>query len=197
MSTSDYLAPSLEHNIVGADQRWRKGFIIAFLTMHLGTDFSTIRSVIKAHSGRVGEKLRYAFSHMILIASFLASRSSRSRPPIVIGFVRVLLAMHGEESSSHMKSFNILLRMSSMSLGIPWACVRNWVWPPMIIWVVIFLPFRLGCVFFHRSSLVLIVSITGSQGVMSSILFPIHAPSILTTSLSFAIQVPSEKGVWS
>jgi len=87
--------------LVGADQRCRKGFIIAFLTMHSGADFSTIRSVIRAHSGRVGAKLRYAFSHMILIASFLASRSSRSRPPIVIGFVRVSLAMRGEELSSH------------------------------------------------------------------------------------------------
>ncbi len=98
---------------------------MAFLTIRLGADFLTIRSVIMAHSRQVGEKLRYALSHIISTASFLASRSSRSSPPIVMGFVRVLLAMCGEESSFHMKSVNILLSISSMSLGIPWAWVRN------------------------------------------------------------------------
>ena len=111
--------------LVEVDQHWRKGFIIAFFTSLSGADASIIRSVIRAHSGLDGKKFRYAFSHIMLIVSFRASRSSKSSPPLVIGLIRVSFAIHGEESSSHMKSLIILLSISSISPGIPWACVKN------------------------------------------------------------------------
>src|SRR6266851_2646490 len=95
-----------------------------------------------------------------------------------------------------MKFFIILFRKSLVSLGIPYAWVRNCVCSPTTICVIIFLLLRVGCTFLHLSSLVLILSMIGSQGVKSSVLFPIHAPSIHTASLSFAILMPSSSGAW-
>ena len=73
---------------------------MAFLTSPSGADASIIRSVIVAHSGLFGEKSRYIFNHIMSIASFLISRSSRSSPPSIMGFLRVSLAILGDESSS-------------------------------------------------------------------------------------------------
>ena len=58
-----------------------------------------MRSVILAHEGCVGEKFRYARSHVISIASFWALMSSRFRPPFSIGMYRVFRAILGEELS--------------------------------------------------------------------------------------------------
>src|SRR5216683_6868657 len=114
-----------------------------------------------------------------------------------MGFLRVSLAILGDELSSQIKFFIILFRVSSVSFGIPWAWVRNCVCPPTTICIIIFLPLRVGCTFLHLSSLVLILSMIGSQGVRSLVLFPIHAPNIHIASPSFAILMPSGSGIWS
>jgi F0F1-type ATP synthase assembly protein I len=58
-----------------------------------------------AHSGLFGEKFRYVLSHIMLMASFQALRSSRLRPPLVMGLFSTSLVILGEESSSQMKLF--------------------------------------------------------------------------------------------
>ena len=129
---------------VGAFQLQRKGFIIACFMSPSGTDALMIRSVIMAYSSLFGKKLRQAFSHIISMASFLTSRSSRSSPPSVIGFCRVSFAILGEESSFYMKLLVTLFSVSSTSFGIPWAWDRNCVCPPITICVITFWPFRVG-----------------------------------------------------
>ena len=52
---------------------------------------------------------------------------------------------------------------------------------------IIFLSFRVGCNLLYLFSDLWILSIIGSHGVAASVLLPIHAPSILTASLSLAI----------
>ncbi len=104
--------------LVGAVQLWRNRFIMAFLTNPLGADTSIIRSIIVAHSGLFGKKSRYVFNHIMSIALFLISRSSRLSLPSVMGFLRVSLAILGDELSLQMKFFIILFRVSSVSFGI-------------------------------------------------------------------------------
>ena len=91
----------------------------------------------------------------------------------------------------------ILASAFSIGAGIPWAFVRNCVWPPIIAWMISRFPFRVGCAFSHNSSLVLIVFSIGSQGVISSTLLPIQAPSILTASPSWAMRILAGSWVWS
>ena len=104
---------------VEAGHLYRKGFINAFLTSPWGTDASIIRLVTIAHSGLLGEKFKYAFSQMISIVSFWALRSSKFRPPSVMGLFSVLLVIRGEESPSHIKLLIILFRVSEVSFGMP------------------------------------------------------------------------------
>ncbi len=169
----------------------------ALLFNLLGADVSMIRSVMVAHSSLVVEKFRYSFSQIMLMALFLASRLSRSSPPWFMGLLRVSSAILGDESSFHMKVLIILSRISAVSSGILCACIRNWVCLPMMIWVIIFLLFRVGWALFQCPSLVLILSITSSHGVRVSIRFPIYAPShqqkttVLTMTYSFDnLQMP-------
>ncbi len=70
---------------MGAFQVWRKAFILACALNPWGAVTSSIISVIVAHFGRSGDMLRYAFSHIISIASFWVLISSRLRPPFSIG----------------------------------------------------------------------------------------------------------------
>lgn len=66
---------------VGASHVCRKVFVLASCEVPGGAALSMVRSVSVAHAGREGVKLRYSFSHVILMASFLIGISSRFRPP--------------------------------------------------------------------------------------------------------------------
>ena len=70
--------------------------------------------VMAAHVGRDGEKSRYLFSHMMLIALFLDVMSRRSSPPLFIGQHSTSHVILGEGSSSHMKPLMILFSAISM-----------------------------------------------------------------------------------
>jgi hypothetical protein len=125
------------------------------------------------------------------ISSLRAHRSRRLRPPSLVGFCSCSSAILGEESSSHMKFQIVLVSAASMCGGMPCAFVRNWVYPPTtsMIWMIAFLPFIVGWVFFHLSRFLCVLSTMGSQGVASFVLFPIHAPRDLTASPSSAIYI--------
>lgn len=62
-----------------------KGLVLAWWSVPLGAAASTIMSVIFAHVGWFAVRLRYDFSHIISIASFLVVRSRSLRPPSSIG----------------------------------------------------------------------------------------------------------------
>ena len=96
-----------------------------------------------------------------------------------------------------MKSWAILVRASSILLGIPCALARNWVNLPIIIWVINFLPFRVGRDLPHIFSACWILSIMGSHGVSLLLWFPIQAPSILIVLPSFGIFMWLSNGAWS
>ena len=68
-----------------------------------------------------------------------------------------------------MKFQIVLVSAASMCGGIPCAFVINWVCPPTIIWMMAFLPFMVGCVFFHLSKFLCILSTMASQGVVKYI----------------------------
>ena len=101
-------------------------------------------SVMVVQSSHVGDMFRYPFSHITLIASFLALMSRIFRPPSLIDLYRYSRAILGEVLLSHMESLIIWVRASSMFGGIPWAIVRNWVWPPMIAWIMRRFPYSVG-----------------------------------------------------
>ena len=69
----------------GACQDCRKVFIHACLVVLGGVVVSIKISVILAHFGHAGVRFRYAFSHMISMASFLALMLSRLSPPSWMG----------------------------------------------------------------------------------------------------------------
>ena len=104
---------------VGASHDCRKEFIRAKREIPGGAALLMIKSVIVAHECRVGLKSRYAFSHMISIASFLVRMFRRSSPPSLVGMFKKSKAILGEESSSHMKLRIILVRAVSIAEGIP------------------------------------------------------------------------------
>ncbi len=182
---------------IGMFQHCRKGWYSILSTICLGASSWMIMSVIAAQMGHVGEKFRYFFSQIMLMASFLAVISRRPSPPSCIGWHRVLHVILGEESSSYIKLFIILFRVFSMCLGIPCALARNWVWPPTTAWIISFLLFRVGWRCFHLSRLLFILSIIVSQGASSFVWFPIQAPSILIDSPSLATCILSVSRDWS
>ena len=135
---------------VGASQDCRKEFIRARRDVPGGAALLMIRSVIVAHVGRDGEKLRYVLSHVSSMASLRALMFNRLRPPSLVGRYRTFRAILGEESSSHMKLRITLIKAASVVGGIPWALVRNWVRPPIIACTSDFLPNSVGLILFHR-----------------------------------------------
>ena len=54
------------------------------------------------------------------------------------------MAKGGGASDPHMKVLILLVRYFSISVGIPWAQVANWVFPLITIWIMCFLPSRPG-----------------------------------------------------
>ena len=94
--------------LVGGSQDCRKVLMRVRGEVPGGAVALMMRSMTLAHEGRMGEKFRYAFSHMISIASFRALMSSRLRPPSSIGLYRVSRAILGEKSLSQRKSHMIL-----------------------------------------------------------------------------------------
>lgn len=179
---------------VGASHDCRKEFIRAKRDIPGGAALLMIKSVIVAHVCRLGLKSRYVFSHVISIASFLDCMFRRSSPPSLVGMFRKSRAILGEESSSHIKSRIILVRADSIAVGIPWAFVRNWVRPPMIACIMIFLPCRVGLFLFHLCRSFLIWSNIGSHGAMSFVLLPIQAPRERIASPSTAIWMHASSG---
>ncbi len=115
-------------------------FTCAMCDVPGGATLLRIRSMIVAHIGCVGVKLRYNFSHIMSIASFLALMFNRLKPPSFMGRYRKSRAILGDESSFHMKFHVILIRAFLIDDGMPWALVRNWVRPPMTTCAMIFLP---------------------------------------------------------
>jgi len=122
----------------------KKGLFIASSTNLGGAVASIVWSVMATQECCMGEKLRYNFSHMILIASFLDSMSRIFRPPSLIGYCRVCAAILGLDSLPHRKSLINLVNAFSISCGIPWAFIRNWVWPPTMAWMTSHFLFRVG-----------------------------------------------------
>ena len=59
--------------------------------------------------------------------------------------------------------------------------------PPIMACIMVFLPWRVGLLLFHRSRSFLILSSISSHGVVASVLFPIQAPRDRTASPSLAI----------
>src|SRR5216683_3426749 len=175
----------------------RKGWNSISSITHLRASSWMIMSVLAAHIGCDNEKFRFFFNQMMSIASFLTDMSRRSSPPSFIGWHNMLQAILGDESSSHMKPFIILFRAVSMCQGIPCVLARNCMWPPTTAWIISFLPFRVGCSLFHLSRLLFILSIIVSQGVLSFVWLPIHAPSILINSPSLVMCIFSVSGLWS
>ncbi len=114
-------------------QACRKEFFRVWCIVFVGAAVAITRSVTFAYVGWVGEKFRYALSHISLIALFRASRFSRFRPPSSMGCCRASNVIQGEESSSHIKSRIIFTRAFSIVTGMPWAFVKNCVWPPAIV----------------------------------------------------------------
>ena len=102
-----------------------------------------------------------------------------------------------EVFSSQMKFCIISIRASSIILGMPWALVKNWVYLPMIIWMISFWPSKVGCNLLNLVSDLLILSIIGSQGAIASASLPSQAPRILTTLWSFAILILVSRGYCS
>ena len=183
--------------LIGAIQVCRKGFSLAFSTDWGGAVASMMWSVIVAHFCWEGAKFRYVFNQMISIASFLALMSRTFSPPLWMGRHRVAMAIWGLIPWFHRNLLIIFVSASLMCEGIPWAFARNCVWPPMIACMMTCFPLRVRCTLSHRSSFVLIVSSTGSQGVRSRVSLPIHAPRILMASPSQAILISGGKGLSS
>ena len=125
-------------------QVWIKVFILAWGSVCFGAATSMITSISFAQVGLFRGDSRYAFSHIISMASFLAFMSSRFSPPSSVGRYSVFSAILGFVLSCQMKSRVIFVKASSILFGIPCAWVRNWVSPPIVIWMIIFLLSRVG-----------------------------------------------------
>src|SRR6266849_1242101 len=175
----------------------RKQFMRVRVSVPWGMDASIIRSIMFAHIGREGEKSRYALSHVISIVSFLALMLIRLRPPFSMGLCRFSRAILDMVPPSQTKLLVIFVRVFSISLGIPCAFARNWVWPPMMAWAISFLPLSVGLDFPHSLRFLFMLSNMGSHGDFRLVLFLIHAPRDRTASPSFAILMRSSSGIWS
>src|SRR5260221_6146867 len=165
--------------LVGTFHTWRKGFPLASLTEWGGAAVCIMWSVIVAQGCRDGVKLRYAFSHMSSIASFLDSMSNRLRPLSSLVDCRLALAILAFASCPHINLLISLVNADSTDAGMPCAFVRNWVCPPITVCMMSFFPFRVGWVLSQLLSFALMTSFIGSQGVASFTSLPIQAPSIL------------------
>ena len=87
--------------------------------MHLNTTWS----IIYAHNGLFAIEARYFFSHIIYIASTLASISGRSSSPLLLGSVVSFQFISGF-LPSHIKDFIWLVILWTTSLGISFAVAR-------------------------------------------------------------------------
>src|SRR5258708_31724919 len=94
-------------------------------------------------------------------------------PPERGGLLITFAASCGGESEFHVKVLILFVRCFLMFRGIPWAVVMNWVMPPIIIWIMCFLPSMEGYAFSHVWRLFSILSIMLGQGSVPLWLFPI------------------------
>lgn len=104
----------------------------------------TMASVTKAQAGLELDKSMNALIQVTSIASFLAFIFSMPRPPSAIGLSRRARLIGGVLRASHMNVRIFFVIAVSIDLGIPCALVRNWVIPPMIIWIISRFPSREG-----------------------------------------------------
>lgn len=170
--------------LCGGFQFCRKVFILVWAFGPRGIVASIMRLMILAHVGCIGEKSRYVLSHVIFTASFLARRSIRLRLPSLIGHCRVSRAILFLVLLSQRKSLVILVSVSSTSVGIPCAFIKNCVWPPIIAWAISFCSSKVRLDLPLCFSTLWTLLNIGFHGVLRFVLFPIQAPSDLTTSVT-------------
>src|SRR5271154_3161985 len=124
-------------------------------------------------------------------------RTFRSRsffPPLVMGWLSFIILIGGVDSWFQKKVLIFFINFFSISFGIPWAFVKNWVVPPITIWIISLLPSAVGWLFDHWARCLSIFSRIGVQGSAWVTSLPIHAPSILTGSPSLAMWISSGIG---
>ena len=154
--------------------------------MHLNTTWS----IIYAHNGLFAIEARYFFSHIIYIASTLASISGRSSSPLLLGSVVSFQFISGF-LPSHIKDFIWLVILWTTSLGISFAVVRyialDWIkafrtssFPLVNRFILAQLLSTLFCVLRIPAHCILVL-----------FSFPTYAPSIYRDSLSFTILIKS------
>ncbi len=97
-------------------------------------------------------------------------------PPALLGRDMWSMAIGGGASESHRKVLTHLERYDSYIFGIPWATVWNWVFPPIIIWIMCWQPSKLGYALFHCHRLFSMSSIIFGHGSFPVGLFPTWAP---------------------
>ncbi|KAF9783299.1 hypothetical protein BJ322DRAFT_1069956 [Thelephora terrestris] len=141
-----------------------------------------------AHFGRSSPMLRYCLTHIRSIASFLLIMFITFLPPLPGSCARSLIAIVAL-SFPHTNSWIALWISFCTVSGIPWALVRNCVFPPATICTIRRLPSKVGYRASHRLKSFLIVSTIFFHGSSGFSLFPTHAPRILVASLSPAMWI--------
>src|ERR1700744_3008158 len=168
-------SPSLSARFpfVGMFHLCRKAFTLVFSSRLAGVVSFISMSVMCAHVALVCVRFRYSFSHISSIASFLILRFSNLIPPILFSLSRcVMLNLGAWLVSSHINSLISFVSAILMLSGMPCAFVTNWVRPPTIAWVIKRFLSRVGRIFFHLSKSLCTRSMIGSQGFVSTVLFP-------------------------
>lgn len=92
-----------------------------------------IASATRAHWGLFVLNVKYDFSHIRSIASFLDLMSNRPLPPMLMGAYRVSALIGGLDLSPYIKILALLSNFFSTAAGIPCTWVRYWVIPPTVI----------------------------------------------------------------
>ncbi len=130
----------------------------------LGRHLIIMAIAVSEAAGLLSEWSRIFFSFIIFIASLHVGRSRMFLPPMSGGQYIMLEAICGGDLEFHMKVLILLVRCFSMCCGIPWATVRNWVIPPIVIWMMCFLLSSEGYAFSQVWRLFSIFSIVFGQG---------------------------------
>jgi len=134
-------------------------------------------------------RLRYALSHVRCMALFLASMSRTFFPPFLCVMLICVRFIVSDFSLFHVNLLIWVLNSSSTLLGIPCTLVRYWVTLAICIWIMSLRPSSECLAVFHLLSLLVQFSRIRAQVVAWSMLFPSHAPRILTSLLSLAMWI--------
>ena len=129
-----------------------------------GTLFPRISLAIRAHVGHSFPILRYAWTHVSWMASFLMAMSRTFLPPSSVVLNIWPMDIVGLFSLLHMKFRISFSRDLIADSGMPWTFTRYWVIPPMIICKISRLPSVVGWFASHLFRLVAIFSIVGVHG---------------------------------